>query len=90
MNRTKLVDRLILPLKECWVCKKTFQETEKQLKHFSEFHSCKLCGDNFEDKNDHIRNFHCQYCMESFKGDGCNICRKSDHELDCNLNPNKG
>ena len=46
---TSLIQRIILPKNECWICKLRFEDAEKQIKHFSRHHECNSCKDYFLD-----------------------------------------
>ena len=86
INKTKILDKMILPQKECWICEKTFGNDVEQLKHFSCFHECSLCGIGFEGievLKEHERNYHCQYCKKYFY----HTIYKDDHQSNCEMKP---
>ena len=35
---TKILERVILPPNECWICNLKFEDSESQFKHFTENH----------------------------------------------------
>ena len=57
LQGTGLIQRLILPTNECWICQIKFDNACDQIKHFSENHECGNCRgfvDDFEAKEKHI------------------------------------
>ena len=69
INRTKILEKVILPKNECWFCDITFDSNYQQKRHFSEIHECSLCGIGFEcvaDIAEHENNYHCQHCKKLF------------------------
>ena len=85
INRTRILEKLILPKNECWYCEMEFSNTDEQLKHFSEFHECHFCQDTFETielKGQHEADYHCQYCKKYM-----DIRVKINHEINCSLKP---
>ena len=70
---TRLIDRVILPSNECWLCNITFQDTESQVTHFVKHHECELCYKYFGDiteKRKHSKVEHsiheCEFCDRYF------------------------
>ena len=73
ITATRLIDRVILPSNECWLCNITFQDTESQVTHFAKHHECELCYKYFGDlseKRKHSKSEHsiheCEFCYKYF------------------------
>ena len=57
LQRTSLIERVILPKNECWICNLKFDNTNNQIKHFSLIHECDSCQgffDNSKAKKRHV------------------------------------
>ena len=46
IQRTKLLEKVILPLNECWICDFKINDTDLQVEHFSEYHECDESDNN--------------------------------------------
>ena len=47
---TNILDRMMLPSKECWICKLTLKNNKEQVEHFVINHECEFCGESFIDE----------------------------------------
>ena len=69
---TTILERMILPHRECWICKSTFENSKDQIEHFVSKHECNFCWKSFDDpdlKLKHFENGHkCKLCQEVFQG----------------------
>ena len=82
INKTKIIDRVILPECKCWFCDVVFTSSTEQLHHFSNFHQCEYCPRVFENtntKNEHESDFHCHYCKKYVDQNS----ERSNHQNDC-------
>ena len=46
---TTILDRIILPKKECWICKLNFKNNNEQVEHFVANHESKSSGNSLRD-----------------------------------------
>ena len=61
IQATNLINRVILPKNECWICELVFDNADHQIKHFSENHECTDCREYFDFKKTHC----CKWKSES-------------------------
>ena len=59
INGTKILERVILPSNECWICDLKFEDSESQVNHFVKQHEneCEYCHKylaNFQEKREHF------------------------------------
>ena len=88
INRTKILDKLIIPKNECCICKLKFQSINEQMVHFSQCHECELCGFGFRNADaiaKHENENHCLYCKKYFRYE----IQTFDHQKDCDMKPTK-
>ena len=86
INRTKILEKVILPKNECWFCDITFDSNYQQKGHFSEIHECNFCGIGFEcvaDIKEHENNYHCVHCKKLFHYTHDKYFH--DHEEECEM-----
>ena len=74
LNKTKILQKAIIPSNQCWNCNLTFQDGETQVKHFLDEHECQACGELFDNvalKEEHFSEEHaiCDVCGEIFEND---------------------
>ena len=69
ISGTKILERVILPSNECWICDLKFEDAESQVDHFVENHECDFCDkQNFQEKRKHVLVEHeCQLCRKYLK-----------------------
>ena len=61
ISGTKLLERVILPHNECWICDLMFEDSDSQVNHFKKHHECELCWEYFnslDEKREHVLNEH--------------------------------
>ena len=86
LNKTKILEREIIPYNQCWNCNVTFRDGEAQLQHFLDEHECQFCIGSrwfhyyFEDpvlkkKHDSEKHAICDSCGCVFE----NTFEKEDH-----------
>ena len=70
LNKSKILQKEIIPSNQCWICNLTFQDGGTQVQHFINEHECTLCGKLFDDvalKKKHFSLEHvCDHCEEVF------------------------
>lgn len=72
LNRTKLLNQIVLPQNECMFCKSFFDNVEDQLEHLTLYHKCEHCSAAVKDQKEHEKDEHeCRYCGA--------FLRKKDH-----------
>ena len=73
LNKTKILEREIIPSNQCWNCNLAFQDGEAQVQHFLDEHECQFCRIDwyFKDpvlKKKHFSEEHvCEHCGEVFE-----------------------
>ena len=77
LNKTKILQKAIIPSNKCWNCNLTFQDGDTQVKHFLDEHECQFCDGFygpwfFEDpalKKKHFSEKHaiCDHCGDVFE-----------------------
>ena len=71
ISGTRILERVILPLNECWICDLKFEDSEGQVNHFAEHHECEFCGeycDTLQEKRKHVLDKHeCPICGKHFE-----------------------
>ena len=80
LNKTKILQKEIIPYNVCWNCNLTFQDGYAQVQHFLDEHECQFCDgsyvhvnpwyfDDLDSKKKHISENHaiCSQCGEAFK-----------------------
>ena len=81
ISETKILERVILPSNECWICDLEFQDSDSQINHFTEHHEneCELCVryfDSLQEKRGHVLDEHeCPNCGKHFES----VFLKWDH-----------
>ena len=88
LNKTKILQKEIIPYNECWNCNLTFQDGDAQVQHFLDEHECQFCDGSYvhvnpwyfydlDSKKTHISENHaiCSQCGEAFK----NYWNKRNH-----------
>ena len=82
INRTKIIERVILPSDECWICDLKFDDSDSQVNHFAEHHECEFCSnycDSLSKKSKHLLDEHeCPICGKCFEKNDL----RNDHILD--------
>ena len=48
ISGTKILERVILPPNECWICNLKFDDSESQVNHLAEHHECELCDGYYD------------------------------------------
>ena len=74
ISGTKILERVILPSNECWICDLKFEDSDSQVNHYTEHHECEICNRYYYallEKRKH----HCQICGKCFRY----IFQKRDH-----------
>ena len=86
LNKTKILQKEIIPSNHCWICDLTFQDGEAQAKHFLDGHECQFCYWQFFEDPQHFSEDHvCDHCGEIFK----NKYYKEDHIIEKHKADNK-
>ena len=71
LNKTKILQKEIIPSNECWICNLVFQDGEVQVQHFLDNHECQVCeklSENAALKEEHFSEDHvCDHCGKVFK-----------------------
>ena len=74
LNKTKILEKVIIPSNQCWNCNLTFENGEAQVQHFLNEYECQFCSYNwyFEDpalKKKHFSEHHaiCDHCGDVFE-----------------------
>ena len=72
LNRTKMLQKEIIPSNQCWICNLTFEDGQSQVEHFLDEHECQFCSYEFfvdlASKKKHFSEKHkmCEHCGEAF------------------------
>ena len=70
ISGTKILERVILPSNECWICDLKFEDPDSQVNHFIKHHECEFCIeclDSLEEKGNHVLIEHeCPICGKYF------------------------
>ena len=45
LNKTKIIQKEIIPFKKCWDCHLDFEDEDAQIQHLRNEHECQLCDD---------------------------------------------
>ena len=74
INGTKILERVILPSNDCWICNLKFEDSECQINHFAEHHECQLCTKDvlfasLQENKKHLYKEHgwCDLCGQIFE-----------------------
>ena len=77
INGTKILERVILPSNECWMCDLKFDNSASQVNHFSNYHECDLCEylltffNDSSERRKHYSERHninlCEFCPKIFQ-----------------------
>ena len=51
-NKSKLIQRQILPANHCWICIEDFPDSKAQILHFSQKHECDSCRKYFDNETE--------------------------------------
>ena len=57
ISRTKILERVILPSNECWMCDLKFEDSESQVHHFAELHECDFCRGYFNNSSERRKHY---------------------------------